>query len=91
MFILFVVVYYAALRNVNNEDKTQISAVPTTPTKSNGEPIKLPASAGETLELCAGIIDKSGRSLEEIAAEEVYEECGYKVLPEKLEKISAVW
>lgn len=34
--------------------------------------------AGFTYELCAGIVDKSA-SLEQIAAEEVLEECGFKV------------
>jgi 8-oxo-dGTP pyrophosphatase MutT (NUDIX family) len=32
-----------------------------------------------TLELCAGIVDKS-LSLVEIAQEEILEECGYKVM-----------
>jgi len=36
-------------------------------------------SLGITLELCAGIVDKEGKSLAEIAAEEVEEECGYHV------------
>ena len=39
---------------------------------------KYPASLGITLELCAGIVDKS-KSLAEIAAEEMLEECGYKI------------
>ena len=41
---------------------------------------------GLTLELCAGIIDKD-ISVEEIAREEVREECGYLVPVEKLKKI----
>ncbi len=41
---------------------------------------------GYMYELCAGLVDKSGKSLEQIAAEEVYEECGYKV--DKLKKIA---
>ena len=47
---------------------------------------KYPPKLGYTLELCAGIVDKA-KSLPEIAAEEVFEECGYKVDPEKLEYI----
>ena len=47
---------------------------------------KYPASLGITLELCAGIVDKK-KSLAEIAVEEILEECGYKVDPEKLEYI----
>lgn len=47
---------------------------------------KYPAKLGITLELCAGIVDKN-KSLSEIAAEEILEECGYKVDHEKLERI----
>lgn len=47
---------------------------------------KYPPVLGLTLEFCAGIIDKN-KTLEEIAAEEVLEECGYSVNPDKLEKI----
>ena len=34
---------------------------------------------GYTYELCAGLVDKEGKSLEQIAKEEVLEECGYRV------------
>lgn len=34
---------------------------------------------GFTLELCAGLVDKEGRSNEQIAVEEIEEECGYKL------------
>jgi len=37
------------------------------------------AKRGITLELCAGIVDKEGKSLAEIASEEVEEECGYRL------------
>jgi UDP-sugar diphosphatase len=47
---------------------------------------KYPAKLGFTLELCAGIVDKK-KTLAEIAAEEVLEECGYKVDPDKLEHV----
>ena len=47
---------------------------------------KFPGSLGLTLELCAGIVDKK-LSLEEIAVEEVREECGYQVSPGNLTKI----
>ncbi|RDU54801.1 NUDIX domain-containing protein [Helicobacter sp. MIT 00-7814] len=36
-------------------------------------------SVGYVYELCAGLVDKEGKSIEQIAAEEVLEECGYKV------------
>ncbi|PAA67848.1 hypothetical protein BOX15_Mlig034078g1 [Macrostomum lignano] len=47
----------------------------------------LPAEAGDVLEACAGIVDKPDKSLAEIAAEEVLEECGYRVEPDKLELV----
>lgn len=34
---------------------------------------------GYMFELCAGLVDKEGKSLEQIAKEEVLEECGYAV------------
>jgi UDP-sugar diphosphatase len=45
---------------------------------------------GITLELCAGIVDKD-LTLAEIASEEVFEECGYKVAPESLKKINSFY
>lgn len=39
--------------------------------------------------MCAGLIDKKNLSPEEIAAEEVAEECGYKVNPDHLTPISS--
>ncbi len=45
---------------------------------------------GFTHELCAGICDKES-SLEQIAVEEIMEECGYEVKPEALEKISGFY
>jgi UDP-sugar diphosphatase len=44
--------------------------------------------SGMTVELCAGLVDKR-HSLERIAAEEVEEECGYRVAPESLERITS--
>jgi UDP-sugar diphosphatase len=59
------------------------------PAKDQNESIDsatYPAPLGYTLELCAGIVDKT-KSLNEIAAEEIFEECGYQVDHEKLEYI----
>lgn len=39
-----------------------------------------------TVEFCAGIVDKN-KSLDEIAVEEVREECGYEVKASDLQKI----
>ena len=48
------------------------------------------STTGVTLELCAGILDKD-LSLEEIASEEIYEECGFKVEADKLSKITSFY
>jgi len=45
---------------------------------------------GYMYELCAGIVDKNC-SLEQIAKEEILEECGYDVPLEKIEKISSFY
>ncbi|NWS17601.1 NUD14 pyrophosphatase, partial [Pachyramphus minor] len=49
----------------------------------------LPAVVGVTYELCAGIVDKPDLSLEEIACEEVLEECGYRISVADLRKITS--
>ncbi|CAH2233167.1 jg18869 [Pararge aegeria aegeria] len=49
---------------------------------------KYPAALGIALEMCAGIIDKI-KPVEEIAREEVLEECGYDVPLEKLQRITS--
>ncbi len=43
---------------------------------------------GMTIELCAGIVDKK-LSLEEIAKEEIEEECGYAIPLQSLERITS--
>ncbi|XP_046992730.1 uridine diphosphate glucose pyrophosphatase NUDT14-like [Schistocerca americana] len=48
---------------------------------------KYPVEKGFTIELCAGIVDKQ-KSLEEIAKDELLEECGYEVPLSVLHKIS---
>jgi UDP-sugar diphosphatase len=65
------------LSNVRDEDKGMNTEIDTK---------KYPAHLGFTLELCAGIVDKD-KSLEEIACEEVQEECGYSVKAVDLQKI----
>jgi len=45
---------------------------------------------GMTLELCAGIVDKD-KPLEQIAAEEIEEECGYRVDPHSLKKVTSFY
>ena len=44
---------------------------------------------GMTIELCAGLIDKD-KSLEQIAKEEIEEECGFSVPLDKIERITKV-
>lgn len=56
---------------------------------ATGDPIdmvRFPVSLGVTLELCAGIVDKA-IPFNEIAKEEVQEECGYDVPLESIEEI----
>ena len=48
------------------------------------------STTGVTLELCAGILDKD-LTLEEIATEEIYEECGFEVPALQLEKITSFY
>lgn len=43
---------------------------------------------GIVYELCAGLVDKEGKSIEEIAREEILEECGYDIPTERLQKIN---
>lgn len=50
---------------------------------------KHPPSLGITLEFCAGLEDKRMPS-EEIAREEILEECGYQVGVDQLEKIATI-
>ena len=50
---------------------------------------KVPIARGFTTEVCAGLLDKDDKSVEETAVEEVFEECGYKISTENLEKIIA--
>ena len=38
-------------------------------------------------EMCAGLLDKSGKSPKETACMEIFEECGYQVDPSRLEEI----
>lgn len=45
---------------------------------------------GVTIELCAGLVDKE-LTLQQIAQEEIEEECGYKVPLEKVERITSFY
>ena len=44
-----------------------------------------------TYELCAGLVDKEDKSLEEIVQEEIDEECGYKVKLNDISKITSFY
>ncbi|XP_049754909.1 uridine diphosphate glucose pyrophosphatase NUDT14 isoform X5 [Elephas maximus indicus] len=48
----------------------------------------LPGSVGVTYELCAGLVDQSGLSLEEVACKEAWEECGYRLAPSDLRRVA---
>lgn len=45
------------------------------------------AGAGTTYELCGGLCDKPGLPLEQVAAEEVEEELGFRVEPDRLRRL----
>ncbi|XP_044788820.1 uridine diphosphate glucose pyrophosphatase NUDT14 isoform X2 [Bubalus kerabau] len=49
----------------------------------------LPGSAGVTYELCAGLLDQPGLSLEEVACKEAWEECGYRLAPSDLRRVTS--
>jgi len=53
-------------------------------------PVYLKNRDGFTFELCAGIVDKD-KTLKEIAKEEVYEECGYEIPLDSIEKITSYY
>nr|XP_020015069.1 LOW QUALITY PROTEIN: uridine diphosphate glucose pyrophosphatase [Castor canadensis] len=48
----------------------------------------LPGSVGVTVELCAGLVDQPGLSLEEVACKEAWEECGYRLVPSDLRQVA---
>ncbi len=48
----------------------------------------LKCEIGYTYELCAGITDKSDKTLQEIMQEEILEECGYDIPLDKIEEIA---
>ncbi|KAF7233554.1 Uridine diphosphate glucose pyrophosphatase [Paragonimus skrjabini miyazakii] len=76
------VVYYLKLRELSgktgldeeDEDFISLSA-------------SVPASKGDTIELCAGLIDGEDPRPEKTAVQEVLEECGYKVSESSLRLI----
>ncbi|XP_032123487.1 uridine diphosphate glucose pyrophosphatase NUDT14 isoform X1 [Sapajus apella] len=51
----------------------------------------LPGSAGVMVELCAGLVDQPGLSLEEVACKEAWEECGYNLAPSDLRRVATYW
>lgn len=53
-------------------------------------PVFLHNKDGYTYELCAGIVDKE-TTLEQIAKEEIDEECGYDVPLEKIERVTSFY
>lgn len=69
-------------------------------TKSHGEsvvnvenedanlPITAPSCQGVTFELCAGIVDQN-ISLETLTRQEIFEECGYDVPEDKIQRITS--
>ncbi len=54
-------------------------------------PVYLHDGSGMTIELCAGLLDKEELSPEEVAIEEIEEECGYRVPTQGLRKITSFY
>ncbi len=54
-------------------------------------PVYLSNGEGMTVELCAGLLDKPELSPEEVAREEIEEECGYRVASEDLQRITSFY
>ena len=54
-------------------------------------PVYIHNGEGMTVELCAGLLDKPDLSPEEVALEEIEEECGYRVPPAELERITSFY
>lgn len=82
-------VIWAATDSYFHFEAVYHSIITSDPTNTTPEKIdldKYPARLAITLELCAGIVDKS-KTLREIAQEEVLEECGYNVPLERIEQI----
>ena len=76
----------AAAEGATSEPQADTPAGEAQEGETPGQP---PASAGVTYELCAGLVDKPNLSLEEIARQEVLEECGYDVPVAKLRRITS--
>jgi 8-oxo-dGTP pyrophosphatase MutT (NUDIX family) len=68
-------VYVSNARKILGADVTQI------------DPGAVSPATGCTLELCAGIVDKNA-SVEEIARDEIKEECGYDIPAQHLQVIT---
>ncbi|XP_055969696.1 uridine diphosphate glucose pyrophosphatase NUDT14 [Sorex fumeus] len=64
------------------------SLVPGDQDKPRTLPTALPGTAGVTYELCAGLVDQPGLSLEEVACKEAWEECGYRLAPSDLRRVT---
>jgi len=72
--LLFVGVYYRSIPECDRPKDGRIDIE------------KYPPSLGLTVEFCAGIVDKN-KALEEIAVDEVREECGYEVKVSDMQKV----
>ena len=68
-------VLFAEVMSGKKADLADLSPINSLLTEVEPDVIK----KGITLELCAGIVDKEGKSLAEIATEEVEEECGFRL------------
>lgn len=72
-------VYLAELTSTSDLDNFDVKKLPK-PTKN---------STGYTMELCAGLADKQGKTPQEVMQEEIEEETGYKVPLESVKFVSS--
>lgn len=68
--LLILAVYIAKIRKLEENERKKWNEIDWS---------KYPISMGETIELCAGIVDKPDVSTRRHMQQEIIEECGYRV------------
>jgi UDP-sugar diphosphatase len=89
------VVYVNQILEATQEKEESMSNTKATTSEPSADSLKdldwskVSPSDAFTYELCAGICDKSGKSLAETVQEEIMEECGYRVALEHIHRVKA--
>jgi UDP-sugar diphosphatase len=79
----------AKSKQKDNETPVSTNPEPSQASLKNLDWSKVNPNNAFTYELCAGICDKSGKSLEETVQEEIMEECGYQVSLANIHRVKA--